>query len=560
MTSSNQLSEEPQLRIALTLPGGVAPGTFEAGAVCALLAWTQEVNARRHDSVVIDVIAGASAGALTAVLAARVILAGDDPIAVLRRAWVAEPSLRALRATGPWAPLSLRRARAVANVLLFAPSTVAPSHRQATPVKLNIALGCLRGFSYDVPQVASTAPAGAPLPGAEYLDWSVHVLQQIPAGSRPEGSHAEHWRDAVASALASASHPLAFSAALLNREHLRAQYTDAGVTNLPENDEGLQLWYTDGGLLDNEPLGRCLKTVAAVDTSDSPSRLVMLVRSFVRRPPARNDAAWAGPTHPRFTQTLVRAFDLLAAHSLAYDLVNVEKVNARLRWTREVAAKISALLGDDRHAQEQLSRLLMSIQTESEAFAGVSGSPVGGSPVGGSPVGMSARATRSGAELVEALLMAASGLEGKRQARVAVVTPDPAFAAPAAERDLRGFVVRRQRAMYFAAGYWSMLKWIQEGHQLEERLTPELVHDACSAAERKLRKPRTLTERRSDRIPIRVRAEAVRLGARAVKISIADAVAAWQGEARGRGQGPVELDAERRDGFERGRRQTRTWL
>ena len=88
------------LRLALSLPGGIAPGTFEAGAVCGLLSWIQELNALQANTVVLDVIAGASAGALTGLLSARVLIAGDDPVAVLRRAWVVAPSLRALRGRG----------------------------------------------------------------------------------------------------------------------------------------------------------------------------------------------------------------------------------------------------------------------------------------------------------------------------------------------------------------------------------------------------------------------------------------------------------------------------
>src|SRR5437868_1744441 len=69
------------LRLALTLPGGIAPGTFEAGAICGLLAWVQELNALEPDTALVDVIAGASAGALSGLLAARVLLSGDDPVA-----------------------------------------------------------------------------------------------------------------------------------------------------------------------------------------------------------------------------------------------------------------------------------------------------------------------------------------------------------------------------------------------------------------------------------------------------------------------------------------------
>ena len=38
-----------------------------------------------------------------------------------------------------------------------------------------------------------------------------------------------------------------------------------------------QLWYTDGGTLDNEPLGRALDLVAEAQDSDQVSRLHVLI-------------------------------------------------------------------------------------------------------------------------------------------------------------------------------------------------------------------------------------------------------------------------------------------
>src|SRR4051812_18045919 len=146
------------VRLALTLPGGASLGTFEAGAVCALITAVQALNAERPGAAVIDCMAGASAGALTSVLAARVLLAGEDPIPVFRRAWVTEPSLAALLGHGPWAPLTLRRARRVADdVLSAAPANDRP--RQEEPIRVDVALGSLRGFAYNIIRPAGSVGA-----------------------------------------------------------------------------------------------------------------------------------------------------------------------------------------------------------------------------------------------------------------------------------------------------------------------------------------------------------------------------------------------------------------
>jgi Patatin-like phospholipase len=507
--------EGAALRIGLSLPGGIAPGTFDAGAVSGLLAWIQEVNARQADTVVLDVIAGASAGSLSGLLAARVLLAGDDPVAVFREAWVAAPSLPALRGTGPWAPLSLRPARAVAHRLVFAPSQTAPRSPQTTPVTLNLALGCLRGFSQEIPLAdAATAPSQALL-AASYLDWSSYDLRDIP--DRP-GSPDEEWTQAIDSAIASASYPLAFRARELDRTALRPEYLASGIINLPADSEELRLWYTDGGLLDNEPLGRCVDLVGARDRAQLPSRLVMLLRSSARWPPLADNAAWSGSGRPRWTQTLARALDLIATHSAGRDLMRVEEVNAQLSWTKEVAHRIAALIGDDRQAGAEVERLLEDIDERRSAFARIERRP--GALADPNP--------RSLAELVEAVLKSATGLTGKQPVEVAVVSANGAFAGPQPWISLVAFLERRQREANFAAGYWTMLGWIEAAQTLQKRVHPDLIASAARAAGQKVREPsaRAVARDRSRRLSPKTRARLLGLAVRTFRIAHSDLRAA----------------------------------
>ena len=257
--------------------------------------------------------------------------------------------------------------------------------------------------------------------------------------------------------------------------------------------------------------------MAALDGAPTPARLVVLVRSSTRQSPAAESPAWAGSTHPRFTETLVRALDLITAHALAADLEQVNKMNARLRWTKDVAVAIADLLTDDiRRAQELLAPLLTRIQAESQQLRRPDGLPL--PPA--SPV------SRNSAELVEALLLAASGLDSKQPADLAVITPDPDYPAPPPNRDLVGFVQRSQREAFFASGYWTMLSWMRKGGQLEERVSPELVNDASIAVKRRLRKPREAVGRRSGELPLGLRLETMRLGGRAAVIAAGDLLAA----------------------------------
>ena len=496
------------LRLALSLPGGVAPGTFEAGAVCGLLAWMQGVNALAPDAVVVDVVTGASAGALTGLLAARVLLAGDDPVAVFRQAWVSAPSLRALRAVGPWAPLSLRRARQVAHGLLFAPSD--PGHRwqQASPLTLDVALGCLRGFSQHIPRTDGMMDGGQPLFATSYLDWSSFDLHDIPARSITDGAE---WTEAVDSVMASASHPLAFPARSLDRESYRKEYLDSKIVNLPDEDQ-LSLWYTDGGLLDNEPLGRCVARVSERDGARMPRRLVMLVRSSVRWPPPADNPAWSGAVRPRWTQTLARVLDLIATHATGRDLLRVEQVNTRLRWTSEAATMLAELVHSD--ARDELERLLTRLQAERRPFDLLARRIQG--PPDHSRMNME--------ELIAEVLRSASGLTAKRPIDVAVVSADAAYTGPEALRSLVGFLERRQRENHFAAGYWSMLNWIDKAPELSKHVARDLLSAAVLAAQEGVPEPSARQLARDDvrGLSARTRAELLSLGIRTGRIARAD--------------------------------------
>jgi Patatin-like phospholipase len=509
-TSGRGDVREAPLRLGLSLPGGIAPGTFEAGAVCGLLSWIQALNALQADTVVVDVIAGASAGALTGLLTARVLIAGDDPVSVLRQAWVTAPSLRALRGRGSWAPLSLRPARAVAHSLIFASSQPDSRPRQGSPVTLNIALGCLRGFTRELPPDPPSDSSQSVL-YAEYLDWSSYTLGRVPDD---DGSEAERWTQAIDSAMASASHPVAFRARALDRSAERSDYLNSGVTNLPAHEEDLRLWYTDGGLLDNEPLGRCVDSVAEIDGGRSASRLVMLVRSGARWPPSANSRAWSGQGRPRWIQTLARVLDIIATQAAGRDLLQVEEINAQLVWAKEVAARIAERIGEDEQTQAHFRHLLSDIDEGRRAFDRVRRRPVARADPGNGSV----------AELVEAILKSASGLTGRQLVEVAVITPDDEFPGPQPLNSLVAFIERRQREDNFAAGYWTMLRWIESAQTLEARVAPDLISRALVGAGRKVRQPsaRRLARDRARGLSIKARWQLLRLAVRTSRIARAD--------------------------------------
>ncbi len=372
---------------------------------------------------------------------------------------------------------------------------------------MDLALGCLRGFSRRIPSYGGVGDPEQELLAATYLDWTSLELRDLAGES---ATAEQQWTRAMDSVIASASHPLAFQARRLDREFLRSSYERRGVVNLPVGDEDLNLWYTDGGLVDNEPLGRCVRRVAKRDGAQLPSRLVMLVRSRTRWPAPADNPAWSGQRRPRWTQTLARVLDLIVSSAAGHDLLQVEQANQRLRATKEVAARLVELLDDDEATRGRLQSMLDRVEDERRPLAQVTGDP--GAPTDGDLPG-----------LVETLLLSASGLIDKQSVEVAVVNADRSLMSPQALGSTIAFLARRQREDHFAAGYWSMLDWIEQAPTLKKRLPQALIDAGVRAAQRKVNDPRGRDDReRSRRLSPALRLELLRLGVRTGRIARAD--------------------------------------
>jgi hypothetical protein len=295
----------PQLRLSLTISGAVALGAYEGGALAALLCAARTVATGPDPALRVDVMSGASAGSITAFLAARALLQGHDPCAVMSGAWVQRDSIGDLLAHGGEAPLSIEALRATARDLLDPAHGGPRADRQAEPVRLSYTLACLRGLEYRLPRLGRE-----PVQSTTFIDFYDHVLQPdapidslvTPPGASP-----------LDAALASAANAMGFPPYLLDRSAIWADYKQQGVDNLPPGPNR-SLWYTDGGTLNNEPLGRTLDQTNQVDADDTPcQRLHLLIHPHPTA--AIRDQSWANPqVQPTFTQTAVRA--RYAAHAV----------------------------------------------------------------------------------------------------------------------------------------------------------------------------------------------------------------------------------------------------
>ena len=468
------------IRLALTISGAVSLGAFEGGALAAILGFVQAAGADQESAVgaaegegpawpvVVDVMSGASAGSITALLAARTLTAGLDPVAAMRAAWVSAPSLRTLTRGAARAPLTPDGLRQQATEIL----SMSPSRAvQPQPVTVHMALTALAGLRYSIPDLAS----GQPLRATTHLDWGEFTFAPgAPIGewTAPAGG------SAVDIALASGASALAFPPYPVNRKLRPADwetYLRNGVEGLPADG---WLWYTDGGTIENEPLGRTLDLAASVDRGSSARRVHILVHPHPTAPTGGHD--WRGPHGPRgaWLRSLARADQIQRTQTLFDDLRRAERTNSRLLWRRQLAERLlTHREGLDepgrRSFDAAIGAALDGIRDDrrmlrEQAQADRIGLPAAADPA--SPAGGAAAPELDPAKALEAILDEITATGGRPVAFAVVSPADIAEEHNVTVEDLLageflfhfgGFLDERLRAHDFAVGYDAALRWLR---------------------------------------------------------------------------------------------------
>ncbi len=459
-----------QLRIALTISGAVSLGAYEGGALAALLLAVQDLSAEDDPPVRIDAIGGASAGSITGVLAARALLEGLDPVYVMSESWVKRDSLGALMTRDPHAPLSVEALRRSAVELLDPGAIHAGRPKQECPIEIHMALACLRGLDYRLARLR-----GEPIDATTYLDWgefTLHPGQSVREYTTPSGA------SAVDFALASGANALGFPPRRLNRlvrDSDREMVARGEITNLPPDWAGW-LWYTDGGTIENEPLGRTLHLANDIDRDGRGRRLHVLVHPHPTRPP--RDDAWADPSaRPFWTKTLIRSDKIQRTQTIFDDLRHVEKTNTRIVWTQHLLNAVTPLVEADRDAWAAALRQVLDTLTGQKAA--IDRSEADAIQPSEQAMAEAARATGEEADaaaLLGRVLSLVTGLSGKEEARVHVISPLllPEAATTPVEDLLAGeflshfggFLNERLRWNDFALGYRSTLVWLENLQEL----------------------------------------------------------------------------------------------
>jgi len=450
----------PKLRLSLTIPGAVSLGAYEGGALAALILAARTLG---EENVLIDTIASASAGSITALLTARALLRGCSPTDLLGAAWVESASLAKMKTRSTQSPLSSKALQAMASDLL-APNGIKDGlpevPRQGHSITISMALASLAGLTYNLASLSGKTAVAA----STYLDFYNVTLTK--------DDDANVYVRYASGAIASGSNAMGFPPLRLNRKSHEQEYIDAGLEGFPADGE---FWYTDGGTVDNEPLGRSIDLAGAIPSDDE--RVHLLIHPDPGAPSSHMTEVFGGdaPTPP-WVRTATHALSMMQAQSIYDDLRTLEKTNSRLAWVRTIGPSLregleqglesSGLPADKRdeirdHVTTVLSEALAEVRGQQRQIEETSKrKPNPRSDAGG----MDYAATMG------ALVEAASGLEGRDPVKVEIVSPalgaDPgqspsSLLAGAFLFHFGGFIDIEFRKSDFALGYRNMTYWLE---------------------------------------------------------------------------------------------------
>ena len=395
-----------------------------------------------------DAIGGASAGALVSFFTAYALAEGLDPEALLHEAWVERVTLPLLRSEGSNALLSFDELRERLPEVLDPdgpgkPDQGAIGFQQSRAIAMHIQLTGLRGLTYPIRGLRRDAPISA----TTYADWGRFRIE--PGGGLEQMTTPDR-RSPLDFALASAASPGGFAPQLLDRSQDAEEYERHGVDEFPKSGH---LWYTDGGMLGSQPLGRVISAGRELHGGGEDSTGVHLLVD----PRSENSSldVWSDPDdEPSWQEGASRALAILSEQSLFDDMRKIEKDNSKLEWANDLADLLSKDLSDE--GVERLREFVARVDDEREGM----------------------RAERDAEddhdvdaedgdppELLRRALLEIGGLVGKERVSIDVISPlllaeeqdDDVGSLLAGEfmGDFGGFVSRDLRASDFALGYQS---------------------------------------------------------------------------------------------------------
>lgn len=321
-------------RLAITIAGAVSLGSFEAGVLYEVLAAIKQHNENpattADQRIEIDVLTGASAGGMTATIAAQKLLfeaaALDGPYQnSLYRPWVVEVDLDGLLALQPGEDpshsiLSSNFVESISQKYLtqryqsHISPTITTHAAAARTIHLGLALSNLNGVNYS----KSTYPSGS----FNYTRYQDQILHKIEP--RAEYDDEDLWEALRNAAVSCGAFPFAFRVKELFRH--KSEYPEADPKTFGSEVETFT--YTDGGVFQNEPLGMAKNFVDDIDQHlNVDSRYYLFVSPGIRS--ATADPAF-NQLSANYKGTGVELAKSVFQQARFQDWITAETVNAQV--------------------------------------------------------------------------------------------------------------------------------------------------------------------------------------------------------------------------------------
>ena len=356
----------PVKYLALTIAGAVSLGSYEAGATYEILDAIRQHNEDQEtiakgDFIRIDVLTGASAGGMTASILAQKLLFAKDAFVgpnggsspynnPLYNTWVLGIDLQGLLDTvdkplpdGDPASLSLLSSNLIEKI---SQTTLAQTdatgqiplsggaHNAIDPargIRLGLALTNLNGINYQY-----TMFGGQPF---RYTDFSDQMLRLFPVNDRSFAP----WKEISEAAVACGAFPIAFRTKDLSRS-----ISDFLPSNtlVPFPTDPYTFTYSDGGVLQNQPLGMAKNLVDENDHHlENENRFYLFVS------PSPMDGKQNLNLHEADMDMIAvgkRLFNVYTGQSTFRDWIQADSINAQIEILDQRAAGLAYALEHER--------------------------------------------------------------------------------------------------------------------------------------------------------------------------------------------------------------------
>ncbi len=325
-----------QKRLAITIAGAVSLGSYEAGVLYEVLDAIHHHNnnpaTAPEKRITIDVVTGASAGCMTGIILAQKLMYSADQFVgpydnPLYNIWVKRITLEELQHPGEDEPalhslFSSDLIETISREALLARYEGAPkeTHRHAAvgdSIRVGAALTNLNGIAYGY----QVSPGGEFL----YIDYGDQFSREVAGAS---SDNRDFWEPLRQAAVASGAFPIAFRPQDIYRS-AKNETIDYPSSNIkPWSQDPQPYTYSDGGILQNQPLGMAKNLVDLIDFHLHQDSRYYLFVSPHAKDPNTNDSLHAG--NADYFHLILRLISVAVGQSGFQDWITAKDVNASL--------------------------------------------------------------------------------------------------------------------------------------------------------------------------------------------------------------------------------------